>query len=339
MTHSVVAHLQRVSRSQPGAWKAVDALRAAAAVSWPNEVYLPLEQAARAVIAACMATGRPPPNHPSELVQPASELAGLAAWRVTQGIYRFDPDLYAALLDSPPSGELPTELLRHLPAWCVYLETPGLETRRVSGAAAAVRGVFAWLDHNADRNLDLLILGFDTDHAPEHLTIAPLPLVGTLDTALDQVRRDWRAAIERGNADGFPLRGYEDASRELLPKILSLLLYLCSDQADYPRPDRPQAKRTKQGWRLFPAKAPLTWDVGLRIGAALRRHAETASEAPASTGDPRTHARPRPHIRAAHWHLYWTGPRSGTQNPVVRWIPPTGINLDLDEAVPTVRPV
>jgi hypothetical protein len=339
MIHPAVAHLQRVSRSQPGAWKAADALRAGSTGAWPTEVYLPLEQAARAVIAACRATGRVSPKHPSELVQPAAELAGLAAWRVTRGIYRFDPDLYAALLASPPSGALPTELLRHLPAWCVYLETPGLDTRLASGATTPVHGVFAWLDHRADQDRDLLMLGLATDHLPERLTIAPLPLVGSLDNALEQVRSDWRAAIEQGNAEGYSQRGYADAGRDLFPKILSLLLYLCSDQADYPRSERPRAKRTKQGWRLFPAKAPMTWEVGLRIGAALRRHAETASHAPVTANEPGTHARPRPHIRAAHWHLYWTGPRSGPQTPLVRWIPPTGINLDLGETVPVVRPV
>jgi len=30
----------------------------------------------------------------------------------------------------------------------------------------------------------------------------------------------------------------------------------------------------------------------------------------------------RPHIRRAHWHGYWTGPREGTQTFVYHWLPP-----------------
>ena len=33
-----------------------------------------------------------------------------------------------------------------------------------------------------------------------------------------------------------------------------------------------------------------------------------------------THASPRPHMRRAHWHLYWTG--TGRAVPRVKWIAP-----------------
>jgi hypothetical protein len=49
----------------------------------------------------------------------------LATWRVTQGIYCFDSDLAEAIADTPRNGELPADLLFHLPEWCVYIETPG----------------------------------------------------------------------------------------------------------------------------------------------------------------------------------------------------------------------
>lgn len=52
--------------------------------------------------------------------------------------------------------------------------------------------------------------------------------------------------------------------------MISLLLYLCSENADYARPPQPRAKRTKRGLRLFPPDKPNTWDVGTRIGAQLR---------------------------------------------------------------------
>ena len=48
----------------------------------------------------------------------------LAAWRVTQGIYRFDPTTFDALWETPVTGDIPTEVLFHLPEWCVYIPTP-----------------------------------------------------------------------------------------------------------------------------------------------------------------------------------------------------------------------
>ena len=34
---------------------------------------------------------------------------GLAAWRMTQGIYRIDPTLYAALSETPIAGDIPAQ--------------------------------------------------------------------------------------------------------------------------------------------------------------------------------------------------------------------------------------
>jgi hypothetical protein len=49
-------------------------------------------------------------------------LAALAAWRATQGIYRFDDTLLDELWHTPIHGELPTDLLYRMPEWCMYIE-------------------------------------------------------------------------------------------------------------------------------------------------------------------------------------------------------------------------
>lgn len=50
----------------------------------------------------------------------------MAAWRSTQGIYRFDADVYEAVVNTPVDSGFPLDALLHLPEWCVYIETPGL---------------------------------------------------------------------------------------------------------------------------------------------------------------------------------------------------------------------
>jgi hypothetical protein len=83
-------------------------------------------------------------------------VGALAAWRVSQGIYRFDPDLAAAVAETPPEGELPTELLYRLPEWCVYVETPG---RTFQGHA--LHGFWAHLDWELGEGADELRLLLD----------------------------------------------------------------------------------------------------------------------------------------------------------------------------------
>lgn len=185
----------------------------------------------------------------------------------------------------------------------------------------------------------MLTFGLDTD---EQLAIGHVPLAGTLDDALEQVERDWRDAAARGNASGLPPEGYADAARGTFGPLLSLLLYLCADEAEIgdgrARPANPEPKRTRRhGWRLFPADGPRTWDVGVRLGAALRR-AREREDAEAREAAAHGRARPRPHIRRAHWHTFLAG--VGRSERRLKWLPPIPVNLDDAAALPaTIRRV
>src|SRR5690606_19317532 len=93
-------------------------------------------------------------------------------------------------------------------------------------------------------------------------------------------------------------------------------------------------KKVRKGPRMFASREPVTWHVGLRIGSELRRGHEQAQPANEGSGTRTV----RPHVRGAHWHLYWTGPKNKPQTPVLHWIPPTLIafNPDSDEELPAV---
>ena len=50
------------------------------------------------------------------------------------------------------------------------------------------------------------------------------------------------------------------------------------------------------------------------------------------------HSSPRPHVRAAHWHTFWVGPRSAKfpdRKPIIRWLPPIPIGMDWRRELPT----
>jgi len=142
------------------------------------------------------------------------------------------------------------------------------------------------------------------------------------------------------------LTGQERAMvMKTVPALVSLVLYLCSENAEIKEsgggdrlPAYPEPKKTKKGLRLFAPDRPTHWEVGYRLGAALRRAStERGSEEP--TG---THARPRPHIRRAHWHSYWVGKwnEPDDRTVVLKWLPPIAVNVQtVDDLTTTVRDV
>ena len=118
-----------------------------------------------------------------------------------------------------------------------------------------------------------------------------------------------------------------------------LLLYLCSDEPDMPEIEHPQKRRRLSG-SIRPPEAPRVWDVGVRISTAIRNYrARDVKHSWSETeGEDHGHASPRPHVRSAHWHTYWTGPREAVfpdKKPVMRWIPPLPIGMNGGRELPT----
>lgn len=348
-THRAREHMLALGQRIPDIWSLVDQVRAVnsddiGGSDWPRHVYLPLEHAGMVAATIQQMQGEHPT--PASIGYLASDIATLSAWRMTQGIYRYDPALYAALVDTPISGDIPAHVLQRMPEWCVYIETPDMTIATTDGAVP-LRGVYAWLDHARSADHDLLVLVSDADGP--RLTPTHIPLIGTLAEACEATLAEWRDAYARGNATRLPRKDWSDQVQRTIPPILSLLLYLCSEAPDLTRrgkldtPVNPEPVRTRRhGWRLFPADGPREWDVGVRIGAALRAayaREETGSDA-AATG---RHV--RPHIRRAHWHTILSGARKradGTPIPAsdqrreLRWMPPLPIAVESADQLPAV---
>lgn len=265
---------------------------------------------------------------PQHIIGHVATLAALAAWRVTQGIYKFDPDLMVPLLDTPMAGDLPCEVLRRMPEWCVYIETPG---RIWSGQS--MHGFFAHIESDANTGREELRLLIDTedDLVPIPIHLGPWPLQEAVARAID-VSRVHASAI----GETIPASIHKDIIGTAEP-LISLLLYLCADDADISdgsrSPGRPAPTMTKTGARLFPPDKPKKWNVGVRIGAALRK----AKEQPpgSSAGDEAgPHASPRAHIRRAHWHTYLIG--AGRADRRLKWLPPIAVNVQGHGDLPAV---
>jgi len=271
-------------------------------------------------------------------------IGALAAWRVTQGVYRFDPDVYNAVIDTPITGDLPQNILFNLPEWCVYIETPGL-----SFMSMPLSGFFAYLEYDAnDTRKELRLV---LDHTmPEHersrlmsktIHLGPWSLLESVQKAMQEAGQQAKAMYGSNAHIPLPPEAAEYIQENFTP-LVSLLLYICSVNSEIGegdrRPVRPRSKKTKKGVRIFPPNQVTTWDVGIRMGAALRR-AKEASEAKEDTETTMQRPGPKPHVRRAHWHGYWTGPRNDPENRkfALLWLHP--ILVGKGDVPTTIHPV
>lgn len=345
-THRAKSRLDAISAGYAWAWMVADEARQG--ISWPPHIFVPTKEFATVA-------GRTLSEHADAesrrwLIDQGEEYWGqmiaamitFAAWRMTQGIYRFDPAVYPVLIDTADAGSLPVDVLAQLPEWCIYIEAPGLKMSDDTPAHGA------WVRHDlSSQGQPMLAITLDVDTADAGLPPTQHLILdgGSIADAIEAARVAWA----EGGGSELPDGASVDKVLPWAVPIINLLLYICSQSADIAgrrgQPGNPTPVRTRRdGWRLFPADGLRTWDVGVRMGAALR-----AAYQSAETGQGGEYAGPRGHIRRAHWHGFRSGPRKrddGTEIPAhlrkfdLRWLPPIPVNLgDVSELPATIRRV
>jgi hypothetical protein len=199
------------------------------------------------------------------------------------------------------------------------LECPGL-TWPIAGEERPIHGAWAHLDLNDSSGgtfapelrivLDTARLTSDPLNTTDGCLAIPLIGRGTIAESLELVLAfGVKVARAHGVKVAAELSDPERVARILWP-VISLLLYVCTESGQIGdglrRPVNPPPKRTRHGWRQFPANRPTNWDVGIRIGAALRRaYQQQANEDTLPTGR----------------HL------PGRTERRVKWLPPIWVNL------------
>ena len=323
-------HLRQISNDYPEAWSQLDMFRrskgGADFTDWPDWCYVPL--AASYAVVSKGGTINP------TLIPDVARVGALGAWRMTQTIYKFDEDLYNSITKTSPS-KVPVDILYHLPEWCIYIETPGL-----SWHDQKLCGFFAHLEHdvNTFRSELRFLLDIDDEDSevpvllPQILHMSAETVAEMYDLSRSESARQMRKKGMNVIADEVMSQDPAEISRPLLP-LLSLLLYLCSDKPDLGSnpPQNPSPKKTKRGWKIFPASAPNVREVGVILGQSIRVAREQTSHLE-STGGRKS---PVVHIRKAHWHTYYTGPKNGQRSTKLNWIPPILVGSD-GKAIDTV---
>jgi hypothetical protein len=247
--------------------------------------------------------------------------AFLGTWRFTQGVYQFDPDLYANVIDTPVLNDYPREALCHLPEWAVFIETTSLT---VPGTNYPVHGVGLHLDVDQTDGLPLPVFTLFAQH-PDGVWSMPAVRVGA--------SADYLTIIGTSSKDDQT----REAWRECAGRLLSLALWLSSEQPEIEgegQPSRPaQYKSGSKGERFHASDTTRTWEVGVRIGAALRQAKTQQVAASNENTETSQRSKYRGHVRRAHWHKYHYG--KGRTNVRVRWVSHMLINMTSEGALPT----
>jgi hypothetical protein len=310
-------------------------------LNWPEWCWCPLA-AANEILAL---------KTKEDFVKPKPETGGLgavAAWRATQGIYRIDPTLFTEIVETPITGAIPSDVLKRLPEWCCYIESPGMKIKELPGAGGqdlALHGFFAFLEFDILEHAEVLRFALDVEGQDQLLPLM-VHLGSTLEEGIFRTERfikksmlrryddaDWWDSVARDETS------YWNQAIALLPNLLSVVLYLCADETDVPRPAQrpPRFVITKKKKTIIPTGQPAIHECGVRLGAQLRWAAEQREldERVGGDGTRTVHG----HIRRAHFHTFWSGPRDGERVPRVKWLPPIRVKLDDVPTEATIRPV
>ena len=298
-------------------------------IEWPDYCELPINAAYTYFICEGY--------NDMEAAAGAAELTACYLWRKNKVIYAFDPELVATLKEQAEETEdtdiLPADLLLHPPYPIIYIKANGLLEN--------VDGFFYWADYDTEHGttelrIQWLINSFSASF-PQVMHLIPGATVR--ECVWDTIQRTKENLKEPSVTEMVPVNQIAGA----MLSALQLVLYLCASNADL-REDPPgiyipDSERHKKVVKIEDkAREVKSFSVGVRIGAAIRKaKARSSANEPAESG---TGSAKRPHSRRGHWHHYWTGPKDGKRELILKWTAPTFIHAeDIDDNIVTLHPV
>lgn len=239
-------------------------------------------------------------------------------WRQTKLIYEFDKTLVEELTAQTDLA-VASEMLKRLPFECAYIMTPNL----FSYNDEPVDGFMCLKRHDV---LQILFVACNKKDGTTNEGLLDIHLDAKTLEESDKLSQE--ASIRRGLISGHT------PSTHTGNGIIQLLLYLCAANADV-QERRPTTATTKTP-KASDKRPVRHWDVGIRVGATIKRNRSYAAKSQRKGGDHKQHARPRPHLRRGHWSHFWTGKRdSKDRERVLKWIEPMYINADAPDDLPT----
>lgn len=288
-------------------------------VNYDERCYLP----SHIVTKIMQEIGNVNPRHSSSI------MFQLASWRQYKQIYSFDADFANVLMESATEELIPCDVLKSVPYPAFYIHING---KNNLGDNAS--GFFAAFDIiGEDLLLNLMEINND-----DNRTITSVPIFLKDGMSLQDSFKEIRRLCKGYDNEVASKRGIQILS-DFASKALQLILYICAVNADIcENPEQKSYYRKPSNASLSKdiAREVRKWDVGYRIGNVIRKvdHSkDNDDDATIIDYNPNhKHTPKRPHVRRGHFHHFWKGSKIlGTREIVLKWIPPTFINANLDE--------
>ena len=323
--------LNSVASRYPDVWEQMERIHESngkdGLPSWPEWCYAPMS-AAFAIAGNCT-------TDMFEVVKGMQAISAVAPWRLSKQVYRIDPDLGKLLIEQNDTS-VPNKILLSLPFPSIYVDVSACSIAPVE--LPNLHGFFVHLEKDANTGQEELRILLVSKDGKEMFGIPVYIDAGTIAESQKRVKETMKKNEGRF---GLPSVSFLDLSlqEDLITKLLQIILYLCSDNAEVVQRERKtasssgqQPQKPQQGNVKDRYQDLRQWDVGIRVGNAIRRTRVKYDSRTAEMGSEH-HASPRPHMRRGHWHHFWTGKRDEEENRklILRWIPPTIVNAGLGE--------
>jgi hypothetical protein len=245
-------------------------------------------------------------------------LTAAAAWKVSQGIYKFDADLYNSLINQGLDGNVPCNALKRLPEYCVYIETINAQF-----LGKNIDGFWVHLEKDMNHGQEELRFVFFCEDG----TLIKMPLhIGnwTIEECINKM-----ISYSLKNITKVELPDMSGSiSNEIIP-FIQLVLYLCAENIDMINKPKHPSTRMRTFGGIDSPKEPKVWNVGERIGTTIRKYRNESNQEITKRDSNGSHSSKRPHIRKAHWHHFWSG--KGRKELILKWLPPIPVGIDDDE--------
>ena len=333
--------LKKTTVAYPNAWKQMESFHNENGVgglpAWPEWCYAPF------AAAIAVATSGAPLTNPEKflLAMPAAQtIAALAPWRLSKEVFVMDPDLELLLYKQIDDLDIRPDILMHLPYPCFYVQTSALFY-----GADKIEGFFVHLEFDVNdghRELRLLFVYEDRSVFGYPVYIDAKDIRSSIEQTLKQAHQN--IAPDSPYQSILPQSSENLSALEtLLKESLQLILYLCAENVEISKNHEQDTFMRRSHSVVRDRYAEIRkWDVGVRIGQAVRRYKQTHIAIAEDNNEPRQqsgHASPRPHLRRGHWHNYWTGPLNGERKLVLKWTAPTFIGISEEDTPVVIHPV
>lgn len=245
-----------------------------------------------------------------ELPVTTGELVTLGNWMLTKNIYRFDDLVINELIKTGFKGIIPNYII-HLPDLCVYVQ---LDNTNLIFENAKLLGVLFCITEIVGQKVLVNTLYLDNG-LPRTIAITlnnDQDVESSITDFVDEFQQDYNPEIMKEELN---------ARLELQKKLINIVLWFSQKKPEIEplfKGENTPVKFTtvKKDKRLFEASKYKTFKVGNETATIIKKAYAEIEEAKKKGG----YAGKDPHLRKAHWHLYWYGKKGQYEKYDLRWL-------------------